>query len=83
MSADTPAPMSERLLALLKDKDLVRQVLEAMREPTTQMMKAGIMAEVLCDGGEKIQAEIGEEHDAEAVWKAMIDAALAPEREGR
>ena len=53
------------------DLDAARAAFEAIREPTEAMLTAGEAADIS-------PHNVITDDDAEAIWRAMIDAALAP-----
>lgn len=55
--------------AIFTAQDIVRSVLEAIREPTDAMIKAGEVAQSKFDSRY-------EQHNADEVWQAMIDGML-------
>jgi hypothetical protein len=60
----------------LADSDVARAAIEAMREPTVEMVEAvDIDGETDAGGGINATYSIGSE-EAKKVWQAMIDAAL-------
>lgn len=60
----------------LADSDVARAAIEAMRQPTVEMVEAvDIDGETDAGGGINATYSIGSE-EAKKVWQAMIDAAL-------
>lgn len=52
-------------------KESARTAIEAMREPTEQMVLPGF------DALMELDARTGEDYGIESIWRAMIDAALS------
>lgn len=59
-------------LTVTTPDDVACMAVEAMREPTQQMIECG---------GDASNTRIGTWEDAENIWRAMIDAALADQAE--
>jgi hypothetical protein len=61
-------------------EQVARTAIEAMREPTEAMLDA--VSHYVDGGGEQYPIRVGSD-DSQAIWRAMIDAALAEVSEAR